>query len=133
MQSLCHFIDRELSEYYTLICGLEAQLNEGPADVEDVPSDPVAARAAATKNELRDSAGKGLTLKKVAVETEEALLRMRLMSALVEGAQHAHGGSLVSLIHNYTFNGDPFIRNFTERLLEEVSVSHAIGRCEKDH
>lgn len=126
MQSLCHFIDKQLAEYYELICDLEAQLNQGPAEPETVPEDPVQAREAAkkaSKGTLTSSADaqQGLTLKKVAVLTEQALLRMRLMSSLVEGAQHTHGGSLVSLIHNYTFNGDPFIRSFTETLLEEVS------------
>ena len=31
------------------------------------------------------------------------------------------GGALVSLIHSHTSNGDPFIRTFTDNLLEEVS------------
>ena len=30
------------------------------------------------------------------------------------------GGALVSLIYGYTDNGDPFVRNFTDQLLEEV-------------
>lgn len=33
----------------------------------------------------------------------------------------ASGGALVSLIHDYTANGDPFIRQFTKHLLEQVS------------
>lgn len=33
----------------------------------------------------------------------------------------AHGGALVNLIHGYADNGDPFIRKFTDQLLEEVS------------
>jgi len=32
------------------------------------------------------------------------------------------GGALVSLIHGYTDNGDPFVRKFTDELLEEVSL-----------
>ncbi len=32
----------------------------------------------------------------------------------------AHGGALVNLIHSYTDNGDPFVRKFTDQLLEEV-------------
>ncbi len=32
----------------------------------------------------------------------------------------AQGGALVNLIHSYTDNGDPFIRTFTDQLLEEV-------------
>lgn len=35
----------------------------------------------------------------------------------------AHGGALVNLIHSYTDNGDPFVRNFTDELLEEASYS----------
>lgn len=31
------------------------------------------------------------------------------------------GGALVSLIHAYTSHGDPFIRTFTDQLLESVS------------
>ena len=31
-----------------------------------------------------------------------------------------HGGALVNLIHSYTENGDPFVRHFTDQLLEEV-------------
>ena len=32
----------------------------------------------------------------------------------------AQGGALVNLIHSYTDNGDPFVRKFTDQLLEEV-------------
>lgn len=34
--------------------------------------------------------------------------------------EDVHGGALVSLIHGYTDNGDPFVRKFTDQLLEEV-------------
>lgn len=34
----------------------------------------------------------------------------------------AQGGALVNLIHGYTDNGDPFVRKFTDALLEEVSL-----------
>lgn len=30
---------------------------------------------------------------------------------------------MVNLIHSYTDNGDPFVRKFTDELLEEVSHS----------
>ena len=33
------------------------------------------------------------------------------------------GGALVNLIHGYTENGDPFVRKFTDQLLEDVRVS----------
>jgi gamma-tubulin complex component 3 len=40
---------------------------------------------------------------------------------------HSHssdtrGGALVNLIHGYTATGDPFVRGFTDRLLEDVSA-----------
>lgn len=34
----------------------------------------------------------------------------------------SQGGALVNLIHSYTDNGDPFIRKFTDQLLEEVCM-----------
>lgn len=33
----------------------------------------------------------------------------------------AQGGALVNLIHGYADNGDPFVRKFTDQLLEEVT------------
>jgi hypothetical protein len=39
---------------------------------------------------------------------------------LPKDALESHGGALVNLIHGYTDNGDPFIRKFTDELLEEV-------------
>ncbi|KAF8138303.1 gamma-tubulin complex, component 3 [Boletus edulis] len=38
-----------------------------------------------------------------------------------DSIDHAQGGALVNLIHSYTDNGDPFVRKFTDQLLEEVS------------
>lgn len=46
---------------------------------------------------------------------------MRMMSVCVEGSRDAHGGALVNLIRSYADNGDPFVRKFTDQLLEEVS------------
>ena len=36
------------------------------------------------------------------------------------GTLDAHGGALVNLIRSYADNGDPFVRKFTDQLLEEV-------------
>lgn len=44
----------------------------------------------------------------------ERLIRMPL---------DTQGGALVNLIHGYTDNGDPFVRHFTDQLLEEVRYS----------
>lgn len=39
----------------------------------------------------------------------------------------SHGGALVNLIHSYTDNGDPFVRKFTDELLEEVRSLYCLS------
>ncbi|SPO36125.1 related to Spindle pole body component alp6 [Pseudozyma flocculosa] len=108
MQSLCHFISNELTGYYRLVASLEAQLNRaGTPGVEG--------------GSKTTEASTYVTLKRMGVWTEETALRMRMTSTIIESCRHAHGGAIVSLIHSYTFNGDPFIRKFTSQLLDEVS------------
>lgn len=109
-QSLCHHLQSQLTEYYRLIAVLESQMSQGGSiDMED-------ARPIGTKDEET-----GLTLRRLEVWVDEWRLRMRMMSVCVEGCQDSSGGALVSLIYGYTDNGDPFVRNFTDQLLEEVS------------
>ncbi|KAJ3565736.1 hypothetical protein NP233_g7448 [Leucocoprinus birnbaumii] len=105
-QSLCHYLQAQLTEYYRLIAILETQMsqNDEPAMVAD---------------QSRNNAG--LSLRRLDVWINEWRMRMRMMSVCVEGAKKAQGGALVNLIHSYTDNGDPFIRTFTDQLLEEVS------------
>ncbi|KDN53149.1 hypothetical protein K437DRAFT_231212 [Tilletiaria anomala UBC 951] len=110
-QSLCHFISREMTDYYRLIAILETQLNDS-ADSE---------RSDQASSSANRDANSHLTLKRVAVWTHDVLLRMRLLSTIIEQCQGAKGGALASLIHTYTFNGDPLIKSMTADLLEEVS------------
>jgi gamma-tubulin complex component 3 len=127
LQSLCHHLQTQLTEYYRLIAVLESQmstqlLTNHSEDGQDNTAD-------------QDT---GLTLRRLDVWINDWRLRMRMMSVCVEGARSiihviyfsdnrysrssidAHGGALVNLIHGYTDNGDPFIRKFTDELLEEV-------------
>ena len=107
-QSLCHYLESQLTEYYRLIAVLESQMN-----------------LTAAKNE-GDSESRsfeeesGLTLKRLEVWVDDWRLRLRMMSACVEGCRDVTGGALVNLIHSYTANGDPFVRKVTDELLEEV-------------
>lgn len=105
MQSLKHFISKELSDYYRLIAILEDSLNGSLSSAESTFS----------------TSTSRLTLKRILIFTEKVSLRFRLISTLIESCKNSKGGSLISLIHSYTFNGDPFIRSFTSNLLEEVS------------
>ncbi|KAJ7068312.1 gamma-tubulin complex, component 3 [Mycena amicta] len=97
-QSLCHHLQAQLTEYYRMIAILESQMSAGANEEET-----------------------GLTLRRLDVWINEWRLRMRMMSVCVEGARGAQGGALVNLIHGYTDNGDPFVRKFTDQLLEDVS------------
>ncbi|KAF7332094.1 Spindle pole body component [Mycena kentingensis (nom. inval.)] len=97
-QSLCHHLQAQLTEYYRMIAILESQMSGG-----------------VTREQTT------LTLRRLDVWVNEWRLRMRMMSVCVEGARGAQGGALVNLIHSYTDNGDPFVRKFTDQLLEDVS------------
>lgn len=44
----------------------------------------------------------------------------------------SHGGALVNLIHSYTDNGDPFVRRFTDELLEEVKTCYSYEKETKE-
>ncbi|KAF8677740.1 Gamma-tubulin complex DGRIP91 SPC98 component [Rhizoctonia solani] len=102
-QSLCHHLQQQLTEYYRLLAVLEAQAQASPHG----PT-------------LESTEDNGLTLRRLLVWTDEWRLRLRMMSVCVENCSDAHGGTLINLIHAYTDNGDPFVRNFTDLLLEEV-------------
>ncbi|KZT54973.1 hypothetical protein CALCODRAFT_485118 [Calocera cornea HHB12733] len=98
-QSLHHELRFQLTEYHKLIALLESH---------------------ASRSKAGDDGG-GLTLMRMEAWVGEWKLRLRLMSVLVEGSKNAHGGKLISLIHAHTKNGDPFIRDFSTQILEQVS------------
>lgn len=128
-QSLCHHLHSQLTEYYRIIAVLESQMSASiVADGQAEPNDN-------SQSDPREQET-GLTLKRLDVWIQEWRLRMRMMSVCVEGARgelstfihslllysvsESHGGALVNLIHGYADNGDPFVRQFTDQLLEEV-------------
>ena len=107
-QSLCHLAARELSAYSEFVARLETQWAR------------YAERCAANPESPPD-ASEPLTLRGLGHVLREPLLRMRLLSAIVEQCSVAHGGALVSTIHTYAQTGDPFVRAFTAALLDGVS------------
>lgn len=129
-QSLCHHLQSQLTEYYRLIAVLESQMVSNNIQSGETPT--------SLDDSIKEETG--LTLRRLDVWINEWRLRMRMMSVCVEGARgrqflynavvclshrlsDAHGGALVNLIHGYTDNGDPFVRKFTDQLLEEVRHS----------
>jgi len=95
-QSLCHHLESQLTEYYRLVAVLESQM-------------------------ATTTSAEGLTLRRLEVWVDEWRLKMRMMATCVDGCADTHGGALVSLIHGHTANGDPFVRTFTNDLLQRVS------------
>ncbi|PWN39999.1 hypothetical protein IE81DRAFT_325973 [Ceraceosorus guamensis] len=120
-QSLCHFINEEMTEYLRLLAILEAHMHRSLQSSALANMDR--GRSPNDVDALEESS-KGtttLTLRRIWLWTEDVVLKMRLLSTVIASTAGAHGGQLVSRIHSYTFNGDPFIRSYTARLLEEVS------------
>ena len=84
--------------------------------------------------------GAGLTLLRLGLWTEDIKLKMRLMAMIVDDAKSErspfsqgltlttalHGGALVSKIHEHTRHGDPFVREFMDKILEEVSTADCL-------
>ena len=71
-QSLCHYLQSQLTDYYRLVAILETQLSS-TKDGEAQPS--------------ADDRGTGLSLRRLDVWVNEWRLRMRMMSVCVEGAR----------------------------------------------
>lgn len=121
LQSLCHFLQQELVAYHSLLSTLENQLSlpssHLPSSTSSVPPQ-TPYNSIATNFPVEDS---GMTFMKLGLWTEEAVLKLRMMSTLVDEAQSAKGGALISSIHAHTLHGDPSVRGFADRVLDEVS------------
>ncbi|KAK4054302.1 Microtubule-nucleating Tub4p (gamma-tubulin) complex component [Microbotryomycetes sp. JL221] len=112
-QSLYACLKNELTEYYRLVAILQGQLNVVD-DNHDLPLD---------RNTI-DGIGNQMTLKRLVVWTEDVKLRMRMMSSIITTTgqeQNIQGGKLLTLIHSYVSNGNPFISNFNSTLLKQIS------------
>lgn len=75
-QSLCHYLQAQLTEYYRLIAVLETQLSPSGRQGATSPNDANPAEAET-----------GLSLRRLDVWVNDWRLRMRMMSVCVEGAR----------------------------------------------
>ncbi|GIZ42596.1 hypothetical protein CKM354_000585600 [Cercospora kikuchii] len=108
-QSLRSAIGQELRSYLSLVATLEGQIRRALAELNDETPGGGLGKA-------------GVTLKRCVVWTREATLGLRLMSMIVESAKGKKGGELISLIHGFSSqHGDPFVHNFAEKLLTQVT------------
>ena len=77
-QSLCHYLQIQLTEYYRLIAVLETHLSSTQRESAD---------ASSVNEEM------GLSLRRLDVWVTEWRLRMRMMSVCVEGARGQSRGT----------------------------------------
>ncbi|KAI8622527.1 Spc98 family-domain-containing protein [Chytriomyces sp. MP71] len=107
-QGFCSGIQKELVKHYELIAQLENQFTKGATEAMQGGGD--------------DFASKGLSLKRLLVWISEPLENLRLISCLVDSSAGLRGGALLSMIHGYKSHGDPFVQEFVETLLKEISA-----------
>lgn len=150
-QSLHAELQREVTNYFALVAALESKLDvvaeEEDEEHEDARLADVGDASSSGLGDVRGLTGT-LSLRKLDVWTQDIRLRMRMMGTLVSeiggklssflriyvrsltdtNANHSHtigsnvGGAFLTTLHSYTANGDPFIRNFSSRLLKTLSV-----------
>ncbi|ORX33220.1 hypothetical protein BD324DRAFT_654315, partial [Kockovaella imperatae] len=75
-QSLCHFLHHELSDYHRLLAVLETQMNLNLQEASTGPS-----------SDDTNENGRGLTLLRMGLWTEEMKLKMRYLAAVVSDAK----------------------------------------------
>ncbi|KAI9592455.1 Spc98 family-domain-containing protein [Syncephalis fuscata] len=102
-QSFCSAIQRQLSDYFRFLAILDAHILKDSTDGDT--------------NGLTGT----LTLRNIIIWTQDFVRKLRLMNVMVDCCSDQKGGALVSQIHAYSNHGDPFIRQFVDETLEEVS------------
>ncbi|KAI5454632.1 Microtubule-nucleating Tub4p (gamma-tubulin) complex component [Naganishia albida] len=124
-QSLCHFLENELANYLQLLATLENEMHKDAAVMPKPKRDderegtPPAVSSLVVQQVPTESSR--MTFQKLAIWADEYILKVRLMSSVVAEAKKSRGGALVSAIYVFTSHGDPFTRDFSNRILEEVS------------
>eukprot|EP00051_Salpingoeca_urceolata_P028327 m.486294 g.486294 ORF g.486294 m.486294 type:complete len:857 (+) comp24292_c0_seq1:160-2730(+) len=103
-QAFCGALKAELAEYFRLLAVLEGQ-----AFAED-PGPKATA----------------LTLRRLAVWTQDPLMRMRLLAAMGHVCNGMKGGALCSTLHSFSRQGDPYVtalvKHVTERAFAPMSA-----------
>lgn len=144
-QALCAALQRELTEFYGFLAGLEQQLQHplpGPGALGLVAASkcksrlhlfgmsrsctcgwmlmklPPSSPAGCTDEEVLSAPF--LTLRRLLLWTSEPLRRMRLLAALADGTAAADGGALAGRVWGHTKRGDPLARAYASRLLQQV-------------
>lgn len=63
-----------------------------------------------------------VTLRRVVLWISDDLLRLRLMSTIIQNIGMNEGGAIINIIYDLSGHGDPFIQAFTQKTLREISA-----------
>jgi gamma-tubulin complex component 3 len=110
IQSFRAALAKELRAYLGLVATLEGQIKRALTQLSEEASSHQGVSKA------------GVTLKRCVIWIREPTMGLRLMSLMVEESKAKKGGELIALIHSFSLNhGDPYVMNFAERLLSDVT------------
>ncbi|KTW25846.1 hypothetical protein T552_03119 [Pneumocystis carinii B80] len=101
-QSFFSCLDQELSAYLNLVSTLEVEIRKDLL----LPDDQLKMRS--------------VTLKRIIIWTREASMALRLMALMVENCKNLKGGQLINCILEFSSHGDPFVHEFSEKLIESL-------------
>lgn len=62
-----------------------------------------------------------VTLKRVVLWIRDDLIRLRLMDTIIQSIGLNEGGAIINLIYDLSLHGDPFVQQFTQKTLREIS------------
>jgi gamma-tubulin complex component 3 len=119
-QSFCGGLQQELTAYYRLIAVLESQVNEAITQADQSDGNGKENLVANIGDAPPPASFGQFTLRRLAVWVAEPLERLRLMAMLVDAGKGLKGGSLASAIGAHLRHGDPAVRTFVKRLMEQL-------------
>ncbi|KAJ1971653.1 Microtubule-nucleating Tub4p (gamma-tubulin) complex component [Dimargaris xerosporica] len=124
-QSLCAFLDQELTKHLEFVATLESQHapkaagNQKPLTFVAGPS---TIPAAVTDRLWSAEARSHLTLHRLRAWLVTPTKKLQFMAHLAHECQALHGSALLNRIHDFATHGDPFIRDFVHQLMLAVSA-----------
>ncbi|KAJ1973953.1 Microtubule-nucleating Tub4p (gamma-tubulin) complex component [Dimargaris verticillata] len=123
-QSLCAFLDQELTKHLEFVATLESQHTPKAAACQrpatsatDPPATP-----AVTNRLWSVEARSQLTLHRLRAWLVTPTKKLQFMAHLAHECQSLHGSTLLNRIHSFATHGDPFIRDFVHQLMLAVSA-----------
>eukprot|EP00943_MAST-04B_sp_MAST-4B-sp1_P002977 g2977.t1 len=124
-QSLCFVFQEQLVDYYRLMAVLEAQVDLGdPTGRTEEVINSSLNRSSNNINESTDNiaTNPALTLRRLFVWIQDPYERLKLMHTIAESTQGIRGGALTSAVHTFTRHGDPMVRTFLKKTMQEISA-----------